>query len=78
MARQNLELQRILEPVRLKHAKKVITALGYHIDTETPSEIHFQYRGSVVKFFPYSGWHTGKTIKDGRGLKKLTNQIKQK
>ena len=30
-----------------------------------------------VKFFPYSGWHTGKSIKDGRGIENLLKQLKK-
>lgn len=38
--------------------------------------IEFEYKGHIVKYFPYSGWATGKTIKDGRGLMNLINQLK--
>lgn len=32
----------------------------------------------IVHFYPYSGWHTGKSINDGRGWNNLYNQIKPK
>ena len=38
--------------------------------------IEFEYKGHIVKYFPYSGWATGKTITDGRGLMNLSNQLK--
>lgn len=38
--------------------------------------IEFEYKGHIVKYFPYSGWATGKTIKDGRGLDNLLKQLK--
>ena len=41
----------------------------------TDKMIEFEYKGQPVKYFPYSGWATGKTIKDGRGLKNLIKQI---
>lgn len=78
MARLNIELQKALEPIRIAHAKKVIETLGYVICHQDETRLQFMYRGKIVTLYPYSGWHTGATIKDGRGLKKLTNQIKQK
>lgn len=43
-------------------------------------KIIFDFNGHPVTLFPYSGWHTGKSIKDGRGfenlIKQLTNQSK--
>jgi hypothetical protein len=35
------------------------------------------FKNELVKFFPYSGWHTGKSIVDGRGIKKLLAQLKE-
>ena len=32
--------------------------------------------GFKIHFFPYTGWHTGKGIKDGRGLQNLLKQLK--
>jgi len=31
--------------------------------------------GSTINFFPYSGWHSGKSIEDGRGFKNLLKQL---
>jgi hypothetical protein len=38
--------------------------------------ITFTWKGHPVKLYPYSGWHTGKTIKDGRGIENLLKQLK--
>lgn len=43
----------------------------------TDKMIEFEYKGHSIKYFPYSGWATGKTIKDGRGLNNLIKQLKQ-
>jgi hypothetical protein len=75
MSRLNIERQKELEPKRLEVAKKAITGLGYAITFEVDTTIHFIYKGETVKYFPYSGWHTGKSIKDGRGLQNLLNQL---
>lgn len=39
------------------------------------TRIDFTCKGCVIQFFPYSGWHTGRTIKDGRGIEKLLKQL---
>lgn len=75
MARLNYGRQEALEIQRVQYAKKQITDLGYTIIFENSTQLNFEFNGSVIQFFPYSGWHTGKTIKDGRGLNKLLSQI---
>ncbi|MCM1066833.1 MAG: hypothetical protein NC418_04565 [Muribaculaceae bacterium] len=77
MARLNEERQRNLEPRRMAYAIEQIKNLGYEIAKQTENEIQFIHNGKVVKFFPYSGWATGATIKDGRGLKRLLTQLKE-
>lgn len=75
MARLNIERQIELEPKRMAYAKGSIEKLGYKVSEVSDTELNFDYNGSKVHFFPYSGWHSGSTIKDGRGLKKLLRQI---
>lgn len=76
MARLDIERQKELEPKRVKYVKEQIQALGYKITLETDIELQFEYRGNIIKIFPYSGWHQGKGIKAGRGINKLLKQIK--
>jgi len=77
MARLDLERQEKLEPERLEYASEKLHELGF-LDLVFPDEkcIQFVFKGQTVTFFPYSGWHTGKSIKDGRGLQRLLNQLK--
>ena len=56
--------------------KKVLEALGFEVEEIGDTTLKFYYKGRQVLFFPYSGWHTGSTIIDGRGFNKLLNQIK--
>ncbi len=77
MARLDEERQKELQPIRHAKAKEEITKLGYTITFEDPSVLIFYFKNNKVKYFPYSGWATGKKIKDGRGLKNLLNQIKK-
>ncbi len=65
-----------LQPERMKFAKEQIEKLGYTITFEDKTRLEFIFRNELVKIFPYSGWCTGKSIVDGRGIHKLLNQIK--
>lgn len=76
MPRLNIERQNKLEPIRLRTAINEIQKLGLKIINCTDKMIEFEYKGHIVKYFPYSGWATGKTIKDGRGLDNLLKQLK--
>jgi len=73
--RLDKERQERLEPQRMADAIESIEAMGYEPYKVNESLIEFYYEGSKVMFYPYSGWHTGKTIKDGRGLRNLLKQI---
>lgn len=64
-----------LAPARMTTAIHSVEKLGYKIDYQDDSKIEFQHRGSRVTYFPYSGWATGKTIHDGRGLLRLLSQL---
>lgn len=78
MARLNIDRQNSLEPIRIEYSKVKIEKLGFKIINQTDKFLQFIFKGSIVTYYPYSGWHTGKTIKDGRGIKFLLNQIKEK
>jgi len=64
-----------LTPVRKEFAKNVLRKMGYSISYEDDVKIKFIFKGEPVTFFAYSGWYTGKTIKDGRGFQNLLNQL---
>jgi hypothetical protein len=74
--RLDQERQKKEEPKRMEFAKKEIERLGYAITYQDATRLEFVYADAVIKFFPYSGWHSGKTIKDGRGIHNLLKQIK--
>lgn len=76
MARLNQARQKELEPQRMAHAQKQIEACGYKVQRQDDTALAFEYKGNPIKFFPYSGWASGKGIKDGRGLKNLIRQIR--
>lgn len=73
--RQDQEREAKLQPVRINKAVKEIQIRGYGVILETKTCISFMIWGEKIRFFPYSGWHTGKGIKDGRGLENLLKQL---
>ena len=75
MSRLDIERQLKLEPERMEFAIKEISGKGYVINKVSDTQIQFDFNGHTVNFFPYSGWASGSSIKDGRGIKKLLKQI---
>lgn len=73
--RLDQEREKHFLPKRILYAKKEIEKLGIET-TQDETCVLFNYKGSQVRLFAYSGWHTGKTIKDGRGLNNLLKQLK--
>jgi len=71
------EREKELQPKRMEYAVKKLNELGVATQSDN-TRIAFQHKGEWVFFFPYSGWHSGKTIKDGRGLEHLLKQIENK
>lgn len=77
MARLDIKRQQVLEPKRMSVAKNALKKRGI-VFVENGKCLKFVHQGKEVKFYPYSGWHTGKTIKDGRGLCNLLKQLDNK
>jgi len=73
--RLNTERQAKLEPERTEEAIKALNELGFDVVVVNKNEINFSYKGSLIKYFPYSQWASGKTINDGRGLNNLLKQL---
>jgi hypothetical protein len=76
MARLDIERQKELEPERIEFSIKSIEDLGIPVQYADETKIGFIFKKYMVWFYPYSGWHTGKSIKDGRGLQNLLKQLK--
>jgi hypothetical protein len=72
--RLNQEREDILQPKRIEGCKAKLESLGFVV-TQADVSLKFQYRGSTITFWPYSGWHSGKSIKDGRGFNNLLKQL---
>ena len=75
--RLNKEREATLQPKRMSDAIESIEAFGFKILYQDDTKITFEFKYNLITYFPYSGWASGKTIKDGRGLQNLLNQIKK-
>lgn len=74
MVRLDRERQERLEPKRIESCKQKLESMGFYVE-QNHTALVFEFKGSKIQFWPYSGWHTGKTIKDGRGFENLINQL---
>ena len=72
---RNRERQQELQPGRVDYARTRLEALGYPVTEVNATTLQFTFRGSPVTLYPYSGWFTGRTITDGRGIKNLLKPI---
>lgn len=63
------------QPKRIEYAVNALIRLGYEITYKDKTRIEFYHDNKKVTFYPYSGWHTGAGIKDGRGIENLLKQL---
>jgi len=73
--RLNQDREKELTPKRFEYAISQLEKMGYYIAYKDDTKIRFEFNNHIVTLFPYSGWHTGKSIQDGRGLKNLLKQL---
>lgn len=69
--------RKALENGRYFYAKQKILSAGCQIVFTNETTIRFIFNGHEITMYPYTGWHTGKGIKDGRGIENLIKQIKK-
>ncbi len=75
--RLDQEREAQLQPLRMQSCKEKLEAMGYVVQTFGDDRLEFTYKGNVIRLWPYSGWHTGRGIKDGRGFNKLLKQLER-
>ena len=66
---------KIVVTERFGYALNELIRLNIEIDLITDNCIEFTFNNERVKLFPFTGWHSGKSIKDGRSIKNLINQL---
>ena len=72
--RLNQEREALLQPKRIEACLKELERRGFKCESDN-TKIVFMLNGNKIQFFPYSGWHSGKGIKDGRGFQNLLRQL---
>lgn len=77
MARLDKKRQEALEPLRINKALEEIKKLDLKIVYHNSTQIIFYLNMEKITFFPYSGWFSGKGLKDGRGLNNLLTQLRK-
>lgn len=73
--RLNQEREAELNPKRMQYAKDQLILRNIPIVSTDKYSIQFKFKGEICRFYPYTGWFTGKTIKDGRGVRNLLKQL---
>lgn len=76
MARLDPERRIKLEPSRMAYAINQIEFLDYSILYRDSKKIVFIFNGDKITLYPFTGWFTGKSITDGRGIENLIKQLK--
>ena len=52
-----------------------VAPMGFDVKLINDAELNFVYKDAILKYCPCTAWASGKTIKDGRGLNNLINQL---
>ena len=74
--RLDQEREKELQPKRVQHALTMLNKIEcVKVISSDSTKIIFEYKGCKCTIFPYSGWHSGKSIKDGRGINNLLKQL---
>jgi hypothetical protein len=74
--RLNQDREAKLQPLRMQTAIKKINDLGFYIVDTNETTLKFYFKDEIITYHVYSGWASGKSIKDGRGLERLLKQLK--
>jgi hypothetical protein len=77
MARLDQDRQNRLEPQRMESTRKKLVSLGCKVTMAYDGkawDVTFP-DGRFVRFWPYSGWFSGKKGLQGRGFAKLLDAI---
>lgn len=65
-----------LQKGRIEFAISKLSEINIDVHYQDKTTIKFYFKGNEITFYPYTGWVTGKGIKDGRGIANLLKQLK--
>ena len=74
--RLDIEKQRKQTPKRFAYAIEQLQKLGFKIVYQDELKLSIAFKEQTVTLYPYSGWFTGKSVVDGRGIHELLKQLK--
>jgi len=75
MGRLDQKRQSELEPIRMASTARKLEEMGFNVTSIGGTRLEFNYKNQRVRFYPYSGWFSGKSVEDGRGFKNLLKQL---
>lgn len=66
-----------IEPKRFEYAIKKLEEAGARVTPKNDGSksLLVEYKHIKVTFYPFTGWASGKNIKDGRGIHNLLKQL---
>jgi len=76
-SRLDQQRELVLAPKRMAYAIERLTNEGYSVNQIAGTEINFTHKGNLIKFYPYSGWYSGKGIGSGRGIEVLIKKLRR-
>ena len=74
--RLDQEREAEFQPKRMESCKKKLEELGFLVNEVNNTELQFVFKNNTIKFWPYSGWYSGKFVKSGRGFVNLLKKLK--
>lgn len=71
-----VEERSMKEPGRREYVISELRKRGYEPVWDAGAKaVRFTHRGNTITVWPYKGFFSGKGVKDGRGIRKLLNQL---
>lgn len=73
--RLDQEREQLLQPQRMASCSEKLQSLGYDVWSNGTDMLEFTFKGNIIKFYPYSGWFTGKGVGSDRGFSNLLKRL---
>lgn len=77
MKEQRLKHRQSVEPNRFQYATDALMDAGHRVGRD-PNDDKCLIVNGYIKFWPFTGWYSGKGIGSGRGIHKLLDAIATK
>lgn len=66
------------EPGRIEYDRAQLEDMGYEVHlSECGKMLYFTHRNATIRLWPYTGWFSGKTVIDDRGVDILLEQLRR-